>query len=231
LEQHLGITAGVVIGPVRPGALAYGVGHSYGGSARSTIKVPISHAVMMLHGGFNKTPQRFRNDIRAAIRRSDNDATTRLFNSLGSRERAANRVQRQLRTAGDRRTHVIGFPWGATHWTLRDQQRFAAGLSCLKFAKPLIKEMRRITSSQRWGLGRLPRRPAFKGGWGTGSDGKVRQLGLIELAPGKHAAVALFANAHNSSFESAKRGLSAVARWTKRRVVAGRLAEPSCDRR
>lgn len=230
LQRRHGVTAGVVFGAARLGARSYKVGNGYGGQARSTIKVPLSYAVIARFGGMRKTPVDLRADIRAALRRSDNAATERLLASFGSRAAAARAVDRALARAGDTGTHMRrSGAWGATAWTLRRQQRYMVHVRCVEHGASLVAQMRRVTRTQRWGLGRLSRRPAFKGGWGSGADGKVRQLGLVEIAPGRKIAVAIFANANDLSFERAKRGLSAVARWLKRYVVAERVPEPSCS--
>lgn len=230
LERRFAFKGGVALGSAVRGARTFKIGHEPPPRSWSTVKVPVAHAVIAAHGGISKTPPQIRDDIRTAITRSDNAATTRLFNSLGTNR--AKRVERALKTGGDKWTRLVrGGGWGNTRWTLRRQQKFAAGLRCLRHARPIMKQMRSVVSEQRWGLGRLPRRPAFKGGWGpTGGRYVVRQFGQVKAGPRHVLAVAIFAQPDSGSFDDATHALNEVARWIRRRVVAGRLLAPRCRR-
>lgn len=157
--------------------------------AWSTIKVPLALAVIRTGAAADAAP-----DIHAALTASDNAAAGRLWQRLGSGERAASAVEVQLRRGGDRRTQVppevsvAGFsPFGQAKWALRDQTRFTAALPCLGGSSRVTDAMGRVVASQRWGLGSLDG-ARFKGGWGSTPDGYVvRQMGLVPGAKGETA--------------------------------------------
>jgi hypothetical protein len=114
------------------------------------------------------------------IRRSDNDAATRVLALVG-----AQRLQHDARRWGMRAFHVVPTPWGMSSITARDQARFwlhidrrlpprhrAYGLTLL----------RTIVPSQRWGVARVAPRGwtlHFKGGWGSGSGAVDHQVALL----------------------------------------------------
>ena len=106
------------------------LGKLAGGSAWSTMKVPI--AIRVLDGG--ATPAQ-RSEIQRALTASDNSAAESLFASLGSPTAAAAAVTEVLRSAGDQTTQVSSVgrdsfsPYGQTDWTLEAQHRFMAALA------------------------------------------------------------------------------------------------------
>lgn len=233
LQRRLGARVGMIVSPAVAGARTLRFGHDLSGPSHSTIKVPISHAVMARYGGYGNAPARLRRDIRAAIRRSDNVATQRLYNSFGSATDSARQIERALAAGGDRNTRVVpGGAWGGTIWKLRRQMRYAQRLRCMPYSKAILAQMRLITRSQRWGLGRLPRRPAFKGGWspgaGFGGGYLVRQMGQFSPAPGKVVAVAMYAKPFDGSLATGTKALSRMARWLSRQVLAERVTRPAC---
>lgn len=212
LERRLGGRLGAVYGPVSGPAVHVGSWDT--GPAWSTIKVPIAIAVSREHGG--QTPS-----MGAALTASDNAAATRLWDSLGTPSGAARKVEAALASAGDTSTRVqsqtvrSGFTsFGQTIWTLQSQQRFAAGMSCVGGAGPVVALMGQVDSSQRWGLGTVGANQRFKGGWGPSADGNylVRQFGLIDLPSGT-VAVAMAAEPEDGTFQSGIRDLNEIARW------------------
>ena len=78
--------------------------------------------------------------------------------------------------------------------------------------------MRRVVPAQRWGLGAVGRRAAFKGGWGPGSaPGQPgtyldRQIGTLRI-DGRTVAVAIASRPANGSHWTGTANLTALARW------------------
>lgn len=195
------------------------LGKLAGGSAWSTMKVPI--AIRVLDGG--GTPAQ-RSEIQRALTASDNSAAESLFASLGSPTAAAEAVTEVLRAAGDETTQVSsvgrdGFsPYGQTDWTLEAQHRFMAALAGGCVGKPgsrraVLGLMGKVTSD-RWGLGSAGAPARWKGGWGPGTDGKylVRQMGVIDTSSGP-LVVTLAAVASDGSFESGQSLATKLASW------------------
>lgn len=114
------------------------------------------------------------------IRRSDNDAASRVLQVVG-----AQHLQRDGARWGMRRFRVSPFPWGASRITARDQARFWLHLD--RRLPPRhraygLQLLRTIVPSQRWGVARVA--PAgwtlhFKGGWGSGSGAVDHQVALL----------------------------------------------------
>jgi hypothetical protein len=72
-----------------------------------------------------------------------------------------------------------------------------------------------VTSSQRWGLGRIAR-ARFKGGWGPDTHGRylVRQFGLVPRGS-QVIAVAVAVEPANGSFATGTAELDQVAAWLR----------------
>jgi hypothetical protein len=114
------------------------------------------------------------------IRRSDDDAASRVFRIVG-----AQRLQRDARRWGMRAFRVSAFPWGASRITAADQARFWLHLD--RRLPPRhraygLRLLRTIVPSQRWGVAQA--RPRgwtlhFKGGWGSGSGAVDHQVALL----------------------------------------------------
>ena len=170
LQSQLGGTSGVAVSGMGTGQNVERIGSLKNGIAWSTSKVPVAMAVIAA----GKADAQ-RSNLRAAITASDNAAAERLWSSLGAGKPAARAATAQLRAAGDRNTTVqserlrSGFtPFGQTTWTVADQARFAAGMSCTKAGRAVLDLMgqtvrgqidtrRRLLplakAPQRWGAG------------------------------------------------------------------------------
>jgi hypothetical protein len=208
------------------------LGELKGGVAWSSIKVPIAVAVIRRGGG-----GRNRQLLRRAITASDNQAAEQLWSGLGSPASAGQSVERTLAAAGDATTAVqtrrvrAGFTsFGQTRWPLTSQQRFMAGMPCLRASDPILRLMSDIIPSQSWGLGSSGLPARFKGGWGPGSSGRylVRQLGLLELPNGRPVAVTMATIASDGQFHSGARNLTRIARWLVGHVNRAAVPAPSC---
>ncbi len=218
LASRLGGRVGVVYGPMNGPAVQQGPWTT--GVAWSTIKVPLAVAV---HREMGRTSP----SMSPAITASDNDAAARLWSALGTPDAAGSKVEAVLRSGGDGNTTVqrsvvrSGFSaYGQTVWSLTDQQRFVRGLPCIDGAPPIVSLMGAVTSSQRWGLGRIGTNQRFKGGWGPTAGGGylVRQFGIIDLPSGP-VAVAMAAEA--PSFNAGIASLDALATWVASHALGG----------
>ena len=124
------------------------------------------------------------------IKRSDNEAATRIADLLGPGP-----INRLARVAGMREFRYTR-PWGLSTVSARDQASFMFRLERYiperheSYARYLLSH---IARSQRWGLGRL-NRPNwdlfFKGGWGTGTGAVCHQVAFLERGD-KRIAVAI----------------------------------------
>ncbi len=129
-------------------------------------------------------------DLSAMIRVSDNDAASRLWASLGGPA-----VITWIRkVTGVRNTQPPANPgsWGFTTTSARDM---AVILNALSHARginaahrdALLREMRQVTPSQRWGIGPAVHRsnPAVKNGWYPDTDAPVWRVhctGVVDHA-------------------------------------------------
>jgi beta-lactamase class A len=115
------------------------------------------------------------------IRRSDNDAATRVLALVGG----AQHLQHDASGWGMTRFKAINNPWGDSSITARDQARFF-----LHYDRRLpprhrayaLTLLRTIVPSQRWGIGRVAPRGwtlHFKGGWGSGTGRVDHQVALL----------------------------------------------------
>jgi beta-lactamase class A len=115
------------------------------------------------------------------IRRSDNDAATRVLALVGG----AQHLQRDAGGWGMTRFKAINNPWGDSSITARDQARFF-----LHYDRRLpprhrayaLTLLRTIVPSQRWGIGQVAPRGwtlHFKGGWGSGTGRVDHQVALL----------------------------------------------------
>ncbi len=226
LEKQLPGTAGVsVVGVGHAGSVTVGSWRS--GVAWSTSKVPVS--VAALRRSPSASTKRL---VKRAITVSDNAAAEKLWSRLGRPKTAAARTQKVIRDAGDKHTKVqskrvrAGFTaFGQTRWTTTNQARFGAGLACRAEAKPVLRLMGQITTSQRWGLGHV-RGARFKGGWGpVGKGYLVRQLGVVVLPDGRTYGVSI-AVWSPKGFSRATRDLTRVANWLEKRI--GQVPARAC---
>jgi beta-lactamase class A len=144
------------------------------------------------------------------IQRSDNVAATRVRDIVGN---AA--IMRLARRAGMTR-FVIAQVWGLSQITARDQTKYFLhidGLIPERHRHYAMRLLRRITPSQRWGMGQvIPDgwRLYFKGGWGSGTGAVDHQVGLLRRGPYRVAVAILTVN--DGSHAYGKATLKGVAR-------------------
>lgn len=218
LQRSLNGPAGVVVFRVgatgKQGPLLE-VGELRTGVAWSTSKVPVTVAALK-RSSSTTTKSR----ARAAITRSANAAAEKLWSGLGKPTTAAKRTQAVIRVAGDSTTKIesrrvrAGFTaFGQTTWTMVDQARFAAGLTCRTEAKATVTLMRAITPSQAFGVGTIKRNTAYKGGWGPVSGGYlVRQMAVITMPDGASFGVAIGVRSRDGYTRGTK-DLTRIATW------------------
>ena len=215
LERELGGRSGAVFSAGRQVIQA---GSLRTGAAWSTIKVPLAIAA-------------FQKDLAAkAITESDNDSARALWDSLGQPAAAAQAVERVLAAAGDTETRVeteVVFPpytaFGQTEWSLAAQQRFAAGLSRVAGAEPVLELMRKVVPEQRWGLGAVDPQAAIKGGWGPDPPGRALIRPFGSFSDGGRTVTAAIANEpEDGAYESGAANLTRIAEWVSGESAAAR---------
>lgn len=211
LEEQFGGEVGLAVAPLGNPAAVQLFGHWRSGSAWSTMKVPLSLALLREPGDAAVT-----DNIRSAITSSNNAAAQAIWDQLGSGREAATKVEAVLAEAGDH-TEVVsevrraGFSaFGQSDWSLADQVRFLSWAACDAPSAPVLELMAHIVSGQRWGLGALDG-SRFKGGWGPGIQGGylVRQYGVIGGDRGIVVAIA----AQTGGFGAGTAALDAIASW------------------
>jgi beta-lactamase family protein len=129
-------------------------------------------------------------DLSAMIRVSDNDAASRLWSSLGGPA-----VITWIRkVTGVRNTQPPANPgsWGFTTTTARDMATILTALAHARGITPahrdaLLREMRQVTPSQRWGIAPAVHHanPAVKNGWYPDDDAPVWRVlctGVVDHA-------------------------------------------------
>lgn len=176
---------GIAITPVGRGGPVRTAGSWTTGPAWSTSKIPLAIAALAAH------PDQSGNVARA-ITASDNQSADALWQSLGPPGKAGPAVTAVLARYGD--PSVVpttplrpGFSvFGQTQWSLTDQARTLAAMSCDPATSPVRDLMGQINPEQRWGLGQIEG-ASFKGGWGpsaTGAGYLVRQVGYVPTTTG-----------------------------------------------
>ena len=114
------------------------------------------------------------------VRRSDNDAASRIFVVVGD-----GGLTRLARAAGMRRFVPAGPVWGASRIDARDQTRFMLEVDRLvppRHRAYAMTLLRTVVPNQRWGIGRVvPRGWALfhKSGWGSGTGAVDHQVALL----------------------------------------------------
>jgi hypothetical protein len=205
LSSRLPAQIGIVIASAGGESVSFGTWST--GVAWSTIKVPLAIAALRAGVGTDEL-------VGPTIIHSDNAAAEELWSRLG--DRAAQRVQSVICEAGDRATTVESrrlraeyTPFGQTEWSLADQARFAAGLSQLHDASPVVDLMRGLTTEHRWGL--AANGFAAKGGWGPGINGGylVRQFAIVSDDTG----VALAAEVRDDGYQVGVDVINSLADW------------------
>ena len=117
------------------------------------------------------------------------------------------------------RAHMVDFayrrPWGMTTTSARDQARFLNGLRWHlpdRHERYAMYLLRRITDSQRWGIGEVSTNgwsKHFKGGWGSGSGAVDHQVVRLESDDGKKLTLAVMTT-NSPSHEYGKATLRGV---------------------
>ena len=114
------------------------------------------------------------------IRRSDNDAATRVLALVGSA-----RVYQLAYRARMRQFTLVTRPWGFTRIDAADQTRYFLHIDALTVPRHrayAMQLLRTISPAQRWGIARvrpLSWRLYFKGGWGDGRGWVDHQVALL----------------------------------------------------
>jgi len=236
LEAQLGAQAAIGVSVVGTGRTVRTAGSFSSGPAWSTIKVPISLAVLDQAGGAPSASQRAL--MMAAIGASDNAAAERLWAELGSPAAAGGKVETVLGQAGDTSTRVQTqvtrgefSAYGQTDWSIVEQTRFAAALPCLPHGDTVLDLMGQVRSDQRWGLGSAGAQAAqFKGGWGPDPSGRylARQMGVLRV-DGRLIAATVAVIPADGSFASATSDLTRIASWLVERVnTSAASSRPRC---
>lgn len=241
LGAELGAEVGGTIG--LPGAEPAVFGSLQSGSAWSTIKVPLTLAVIEEAGGVSDLSSDQLAQIHSALTASDNEAAAALFDYLvqrqGSVEAASQGVGRVLVAAGDSETQVStqgrdGFSsYGQTEWALSNQHWFMEALvgGCVGDAdgrQLVLNEMQQV-SSDTWGLGSLGLTALWKGGWGPGTDGRylLRQMGAVQIN-GQQYVVTLMVRPAGGDFETGQAVASKVAAWLAEQTENAPSASGGC---
>lgn len=213
LESTAGGAIGLALVPVGGGPSTV-LGTWTSGAAWSTVKVPLAVAALRRGGDAVQA------DATAAIETSDNAAAEALWGSLGDSAAAGGAVESVLRQGGDAATAVQRervrpefSAFGQTEWSTQDQATFAAGLSCIPDAAPVVEMMNSVVPDQQWGLAKMSD-AAFKGGWGPSVRGgyDVRQVGIVTTVAGR-VGVAIAAQPNSGSFTDGTAMLDAVGGW------------------
>jgi hypothetical protein len=237
LSASLGGRNGIAVSVLGHDKPVYQAGDLTTGIAWSTSKVPVAMAIYDAGLAGQQTA-----NLRSAITVSDNAAAMRLWNALGSGERAAQAADQELRAAGDNQTQVqpqtliSGLtPFGQTEWSLANQVRFTAGMPCTQAGGPILALMNEVDPSQRWGLGSTGLPFQLKGGWGPGiNPGKAggyfdRQMGVLTLKGNKPVAISLASLPEDGSHETGARNLTAIAQWAVEHIDSTKATHaPTC---
>jgi hypothetical protein len=239
LSASIGGRNGVAVSPVGRAQPVIELGSLHTGVAWSTIKTGIALAAYYQgHGSVSASNQAL---LRSAITASDNAAAQSVWDhALGGGSHAASLVRHVLALAGDTQTVVrsrVSRPgytaFGQTHWSLRNQLAFMAGMACVRNSAPVLSLMGQVIGSQRWGLGSAGGGTSalLKGGWGPAPSGPylVRQMGILTLSGGRQVAVTLATIPRDGSFASGTRNLTRIARWLAGHLNASSAsAQPAC---
>jgi hypothetical protein len=137
--------------------------------------------------------------VRVMIRRSDNEAASRIRDIVGngSLEDLADRV-------GMRHFATSSSSWGLTQICSRDMALLMKGIDELLPERHRVfgmTQLRRIVPRQRWGIPDATGwRPYFKGGWTPASEGgwRINQVALLRGPDREELAVAILSNGQPS---------------------------------
>jgi hypothetical protein len=147
--------------------------------------------------------------LRPMIRRSDNEAATRIADILGPRPMY--RLARRAEMKDFRYTR----PWGLSSVSARDQARFMFRLERYipkrheAFAR---RQLANIAPSQRWGIAKIRLSGYnlyFKSGWGSGTGRVSHQVAFVDKGD-RRIAVAIMTE-HSPSHAYSKRTLRGIS--------------------
>ena len=206
--------------------------------AWSTIKVAVLAGLLTVVHRDALMPEHLDLATRA-ITESDNSAVLELFLLLeglaGGSSQAGLVIERLFSLSGDDRSRVVlappppgaVTPFGQTGWSAGESARFFAALAAQRLlsaadTRYLLDLMERIIPEQRWGLGRLGRPVAFKGGWGPEDDGSclVRQSGVL-LEGGQAISLVVQPPPGEASFQQGVRMIDQAAAWIAELIDPG----------
>jgi hypothetical protein len=190
------------------------------GKAWSTIKVPLTMAVLR-----DQDQPHVTDAMKVAITESDNAAAESIWAGLGDAETAEHKVEQILQETGDpttvqsQRVRPPFTPFGQTDWSLAHQARFVSLAVCDKLNQRIFDLMGQVEPDQSWGIGTISG-AQFKGGWGPDPSGAylVRQIGVI-AGPTGMIAVAIAAQPASGSFSDGTSDLTAVANWLSAHIA------------
>jgi hypothetical protein len=203
----------------RAGQISYGVvtpnGFYHGRRGGRTVPMASTFKVMLLATYLRKARHRHlhhrdRRLLAPMIRRSDNNAATRVRDIVGRHA-----IERLAHDAHMRHFHYNQV-WGLSRTSARDQAHFMYRFERYvpkrheRYARHLLA---RIVPSQRWGIARVPLhgwRLHFKGGWGIGSGAVDHQVAFLDKR-GYRLAVAIMTTS-DPSHGYGKRTLKGVSR-------------------
>ena len=188
--------------------------HHWGGGGRypmaSTFKVMLMVAYLRSAGVDDRGLHKYDKDLlRPMIRKSDNEAATRVRDILGRRP-----IEKLADRAGMKH-FVWDDIWGYCQTSARDQALFLRTLRRYvpkrhwDFAR---RQLAHIVPSQRWGFGQAKPdgwKLYFKGGWGSGTGLVDHQVALL-TRDGRRLGVAVMTEG-NPSHEYGKETLEEVA--------------------
>jgi len=188
--------------------------HARGGRTQvpmaSTLKVMFLVAYLRQHSVRNRHLHDSDKSLLAPmIRRSDNDAATRIADKLGPRP--------MYRLARKAKMHDFHYtrPWGLSTTSGRDQARFLFRVDRFVpkrhrgYARWLLSH---IVPRQRWGIGKVETkgwRKFFKGGWGSGTGAVDHQVVLLRRKDGTRVGLAVMTT-NSPSHHYGKRTLKGV---------------------
>jgi hypothetical protein len=240
LQAQLGGQVGLAVAPLGAGPIQT-LGDFQTGHAWSTMKVPVLATLLYDDERQQQVlSAQGHSDAALALEQSDNAAAESLFSAVeqahGGLDGASTAVQQMLSNAGDQTTAINTTPnnqgfttWGQSQWSTTGEILFYRALArgCLLGPHDtayVLKLMRNVTDSQRWGAGAagypttIPL--AFKAGWGPESTGGylVRQTAIV--GSGSHGyVVSMIALPSDGSFSGGVSIITSLATWAREHLA------------
>lgn len=178
--------------------------------AASVVKVMFMAAYLRHKSVRDRRLRRADKDLlRPMIRRSDNDAATRIADRLGPKP-----MNRLARRAGMKEFSYTR-PWGLSTISARDQARFMKRLEDYipkRHEDYARRQLANIVPRQRWGVAKVVPdgwRLFFKSGWGSGTGRVGHQVAFLER--GDERVALAITTEHSPSHAYSKRTLRGVA--------------------